>query len=219
MTFGFRTRGVESGLKRGRFRHPRIVAIMIGAIFVPLAGVGTYLGGLQLTGNVHTIEPGLAYRSAELSRSDLESIVKLHHIKSIVSLVRPAPQEAWYRNELAVSAEYKLTRYELPLSANKELTAKQLQQLVALLEEAPRPVLIHCKRGADRSGLAAAIFEYGIASRSAAESGRQLSLWYGHFPYLWSRTGAMDASFQHFLLQHRGERMSSALEHRPPASP
>jgi hypothetical protein len=36
----------------------------------------------------------------------------------------------------------------------------------------------------------------------------QLSLRYGRIPYFWSRTGAMDASFQQFLLQHRAVPIS-----------
>jgi hypothetical protein len=38
-----------------------------------------------------------------------------------------------------------------------------------------------------------------IASRSADEAGRQLSIRYGHFPYIWNNTAAMDASFKKFL--------------------
>ena len=72
-------------------------------------------------------------------------------------------------------------------------------QLLVLMQIAPKPLLIHCQGGADRSGLAAAIFEYAAMLRPPEQSAEQLSLWYGHFPYLWSRTGAMDDSFSAFV--------------------
>jgi protein tyrosine/serine phosphatase len=62
-------------------------------------------------------------------------------------------------------------------------------------------VLIHCQSGADRTGLVAAIYEYAVAARPAEEAEEQLSLRYGHVPYLWSRTGAMDRSFEIFVRQ------------------
>jgi protein tyrosine/serine phosphatase len=87
----------------------------------------------------------------------------------------------------------------MPLSAESELSSDQLRELLSLLRKAPKPVLIHSKSGADRSGLAAAIFKYAIASRPVEEARAQLSIRYGHFPYIWSGTEAMDASFTRFL--------------------
>jgi len=171
-------------------------------MLAPAIAFGGYLGYLQVSGNVHVIEPGLAIRSAELSPDQLKSVIDLYGIRSIISLVRPEPERSWYRDELAVSATRNLARYEFPLSTTKELTSEQLAQLLSIMRTAPKPVLIHCKNGSDRSGLAAAIFEYALASRSLDESRQQLSLRYGHFPYLWSRTGAMDASFARFVSDH-----------------
>jgi protein tyrosine/serine phosphatase len=46
---------------------------------------------------------------------------------------------------------------DFPISANRDLTDVQLDQLTALLRDAQQPVLVHCEGGADRSGLASAI--------------------------------------------------------------
>jgi hypothetical protein len=45
--------------------------------------------------------------------------------------------------------------------------------------------------------------EYAIALRPVDEAKKQLSFRYGHFSYLWSRTGAMDASLDRFLAESR----------------
>lgn len=53
------------------------------------------------------------------------------------------------------------------------------------------PVLIHCKSGADRAGLFAALFLLLREGRSVAAAQRQLSLRFGHFRH--AKTGVLDA--------------------------
>jgi protein tyrosine/serine phosphatase len=76
-----------------------------------------------------------------------------------------------------------------------------------VLREAPKPLLIHSKSGADRVGLAAAIFQYAIAARTADEAGRQLSIRYGHLPFILQETEAMDASFAEFVSTIHSSRL------------
>jgi hypothetical protein len=66
--------------------------------------------------------------------------------------------------------------------------------------------IIHCRGGADRSGLVAALCLFVDEGTSAKDADRQLSILYGHFPYLWSRTGAMDRSFWAFVASSAGPR-------------
>jgi protein tyrosine/serine phosphatase len=144
-----------------------------------------------------------------LSPSTLEAVVTDYGIRSIISLVPPAPDEYWYRAERRLSAAREIIHYEMPLSAENELTSDQLHQLLLLLQSAPKPLLIQSRSGADRSGLAAAIFKYAVASRSVEEAKGQLSIRYRHVPYLWTGTGAMDASFQRFLREGRAQAATS----------
>jgi undecaprenyl-diphosphatase len=178
-------------------RH-KIVGLVLAVAFASTAGLAVCLC-LRLSDNVHVVESGLAYRSAQLWPGELELVIEECGIRSIISLAPPAPDQDWYRAELAVSSARHIVRYEMPLSAHNELSSDQLRELLSLLQNAPKPVLIHSKNGADRSGLAAAIFEYAIAARPVEEAGRQLSIRYGHLPYIWSGTEAMDASFKRFL--------------------
>lgn len=52
------------------------------------------------------------------------------------------------------------------------------------------PVLVHCKSGADRAGLFAALFLLIREGASVAEARRQLSLRFGHFRF--AKTGILD---------------------------
>lgn len=164
------------------------------------------LFGVRVSDNFGVVEAGTAYRSAQLLPNALETVIRQYGIRSIVSLSPPEPNQVWYRGELAVAATWHLVRYEMPLSAQRELTSTELWCLVALLEEAPKPVLIHSKTGADSTGLAAAIYKYAVALRPAGEAKGQLSIRYGHVPFLLTRTGAMDTSFQRFLREDLAAR-------------
>ena len=177
---------------------------MVATTIGPIAGFAGFLLGVRMTDNVHVIESGLAYRSGRLWPGTLDAVIEDYGIRSIINL-SSAPDQYWYRAELAISAARNVVRFEMPLSARDELTAGQLRQLLSLLQRAPKPVLIQSESGADRSGLAAAILEYAIALRPFDEAINQLSIRYGHFPPLWSGTDAMDASFRKFLLEHRAD--------------
>jgi protein tyrosine/serine phosphatase len=61
---------------------------------------------------------------------------------------------------------------------------------------------VHCDSGADRAGFVSALFLAEIEKRPAEEAARQLSIVYGHFPYLIYKTAAMDDSFWAFVEAH-----------------
>ena len=61
----------------------------------------------------------------------------------------------------------------------------------AFFGELEAPILVHCKSGADRAGLFAALFLLVVQGATVDEARRQLSLRFGHFRF--ARTGILDA--------------------------
>jgi protein tyrosine/serine phosphatase len=181
---------------------------MAAIMAASLIGLGA-LFGLRISENVDVIETCVAYRSGQLWADELDEFVRQDGIRSIVSLAPPKPDQTWYRDELTVSVARHLAHYEMPLSPRSELTSVELTQLLTLLERAPKPVPIHSESGADLTGLAAAMFKYAIAARSDDEAKNQLSIRYGHFPYLGSGISAMDSSFQRFLREQQSRAQDS----------
>lgn len=174
-------------------RRLRIVIAALVILMLPPAGYfGLYM---QVQGNFHPITPGEAYRSAKLHRDKLEYYVKKYNIKSIVNLIGES-HKPWYREELEVSAAFKLRHYDLSLSATHEPTDEDTRKLVEIFKTAPRPVLIHCEGGSDRSGLVAAMWKVIVDKAPKSEAGKQLSILYGHFPI--GKTSAMDHFFAHW---------------------
>ncbi len=61
------------------------------------------------------------------------------------------------------------------------------------------PALIHCKSGADRAGLVAALYLIVHEGRPVREALSQLSLRYGHFRF--AKTGILDVFFERYLTE------------------
>lgn len=180
-------------------RSVRIAAVAIG---LTAGSYAAYCGVIIYEGNFHAVQPGVLYRSAQLSRNELESIARQYGIRSVLNLRGAHIGERWYDGEMAAAHDLGIAHYDYPLSAKRFVTSGQIVRLLDIVRRAPKPLLIHCKSGSDRSGLVAALYEYAIAGASTADADRQLSLAYGHFPYLTSRSGAMDDSFWAFVRGH-----------------
>jgi len=173
----------------------RRVRIFISALAVSILLPAGYFGAyMQVQGNFHPITPGEAYRSAKLDRDKLEYYIKKYNIKSIVNLIGEDPRKPWYQEELQVSAEHNIKHYDITLSATQEPTDEDVRKLVEIFQHAPRPVLIHCKGGSDRSGLAAAMWKVIVDKEPKSEARKQLSILYGHLPL--GKTSAMDHFFE-----------------------
>jgi protein tyrosine/serine phosphatase len=177
----------------------RAAMILGSAVLLAALGGAGWAGYLRASGNVHTVIPGQLYRSAELSKVGFQDAIEEFDIETVINLRGANPGKPWYEDELAASATMKARHIDLRMSATHVPDAATLQAIRAVLSDAATPILIHCHGGADRSGLVAALYELWIAHRLPAVAGEQLSIAYGHFPWLGSRTAAMDDAWRRVL--------------------
>lgn len=138
-----------------------------------------YLGSNLLRSNFHTVVPGKIYRSAQLDRFQLAYYTKKYHIRTIINLRGYHPQHKWYQQETTYAGKHGLVYYNLQLSAHKLPSKKQLRKLVYILQNSQKPILVHCKYGADRSGLASAISIILSNNKSLDDMQDQISWQYG----------------------------------------
>jgi protein tyrosine/serine phosphatase len=179
-----------------RFLKRTALAISI-VIALPASGAIGWAAYLRLSGNIHQIGKNEAYRSAQLSTSAFESVIHEHAIKTVINLRGSQQNAAWYDAERATALRLGVTHIDLPLSANEEPDDAKLDLLIATMRDAQKPLLIHCEGGADRSGLASALYRRFVEGTTYEKAAEELSFRYGHFPWLTSRTGAMDRAFAH----------------------
>jgi protein tyrosine/serine phosphatase len=148
--------------------------------------------------NFSVIVDGEAYRSGQMNAEQLARVIKQYGIKSVINLLG-TNKSIWYRNEFETSEQLGVRHYDFGLSANQEVSLSEMDEIVKTLRVAPKPILIHCKAGADRSGLVSALYCLAIKGETPAQADRELSIWYGHIPLAPSRTVAMDHSFWRYV--------------------
>jgi protein tyrosine/serine phosphatase len=170
------------------------------AVVLVIAGVIGFLQYLQFSGNFHEVVAGEVYRSNQVTPDALATYKAEHDIRSVLNLRGAEPGAEWYDDEIAASAALGLTHVDFHMSGNVELSDADAAKLIALMRTMPKPLLVHCLRGSDRTGLAMALYLGAIRRMDMADAGAQLSLRFGHFsvPYL-STTYPMDVSWNRLV--------------------
>jgi undecaprenyl-diphosphatase len=181
-----------------------LILLLVGPGLV----LGSYLGYIHEQGNFHIVAPDRMYRSRQLDKAELIHYITTYQIKSILNLRGENTGSEWYQDEIRVEHELGVTHHDYGISANRDVLDEDLNAIMIILRNAPKPILIHCKSGADRTGLIAALYQYVQEGRSAEEAASQLSIVYGHLPFFWNSTAAMDRTFWRYVSMHAstGER-------------
>lgn len=178
----------------GRARSFHLTALRIGIAFAvllaALAGLGYWA---DENDNFHVITPGQAYRSAQLEAEELRGYLREYEMKSVLNLRGRQEGKTWYHEELKVCAEERVRHYDLALTAHRAPNGDEIEELLDIFAAAPRPILIHCEGGADRTGLAAAMWRMYVVGENKNRASAELSWRYGHLPL--GRKKALDDFF------------------------
>jgi protein tyrosine/serine phosphatase len=171
----------------------RYKPLLLTVILFSIITLGIY-DYIEEQGNFHAITPNEAYRSGQLDTDELEHYIKKYNIKSILNLRGPHPKTIWYAQDIQASEKFHINHYDVSLSASHAPTEQDIEKIIKIFREAPRPIMIHCQAGADRSGLVSAMWKIVVDGTSQSEAKKQLSIIYGHFPI--GSTVAMDQFFE-----------------------
>lgn len=176
-------------------RRLRSVRLVLAAVALALTCTA-YLGMLQATGNRHQVVAGVLYRSAQPDAAMLRQAAG-QGVRSVLNLRGTSPGSDWYQAEIAAARDLGLVHRDFAMSASRALGSDDIAALIALMRDMPKPLLVHCKSGADRTGLAAALYVIALAGGSEWQAELQLSPLYGHIgvPYL-SAAWPMDESWE-----------------------
>lgn len=172
-----------------------ISVVAIGSLFV-LAGYILYLLSID---NFHEVVLGQLYRSGQMDGTRLSDVIRRYDIKCVLNLRGENTNAGWHQAELATVARLNVVHYDRSLGSGTPLTLDQMDELVRLLRQAPKPVLIHCDGGADRSGLVSALYCFAIDGEPPEKADQQLTVWYGHIPLIRPKVTAMDRSFWGYI--------------------
>jgi protein tyrosine phosphatase (PTP) superfamily phosphohydrolase (DUF442 family) len=164
----------------------------LAATLIAIA-LGSEIVYVSLGRNFHTLIPGEIYRAAQLTPSQLEATVKQHGIRTVVNLRGRGDGMDWYDGESYVCQATEVSLENISLSAVRLPSKYEVRKLVETLDRAERPLLLHCRQGADRTGLAAAITLLLMPDVSYSDARAKMGLRWGHWH--WGPAGALARFF------------------------
>jgi protein tyrosine/serine phosphatase len=203
-------------------------------ILALVAGLTAYL--ILTRKNIHQVESNglepLSYRSAQLKPNDLAHLIASKDIDVVLNVRGGSDSDKWYKEErdlvLSLGKEY----HSHGFSVYKPPSRERFLDIVNVLEKAKaenKNILIHCKAGADRTGLISAVSQiilYDFPVEKAYKS--SLNIPYGHVPnpngpveqvlirYEESTKKIPNISFKEWINKHysRKEILAYAAEHK-----
>jgi hypothetical protein len=139
--------------------------------------------------NFHWIVPGEAARSAQAYAGFLGPFLSARGIRSVVNLRGPNAKFRWWHYEKRVAEERGIAHFDTMLNSRRLPTRQMLLDLLAAFDAAPKPVLLKCSGGQDRSSFASALYIIHRKGWGAFnEALTQFSAWpYLHRPKLHQR--------------------------------
>jgi hypothetical protein len=119
--------------------------------------------------------------------------------------------EPWYVGECRATHQHGVAQEDVALSASRFPSRTELKRLLEIVDQAEYPLLLHCRRGADRTGLACAAIMLLQPDVSMTSARRQLGPRFGHVAIM--RTASLDA----FLDQYDAWLGTCGRDHSPAA--
>lgn len=149
--------------------------------------------------NRRQIAPG-AWRQNQPSPLDL-GFLKREGIRTIVT-ARHDPRHGGHALIADLSEREGIDYREFPLFSRAAPSREALLSAPDFFARIQKPVLLHCKSGADRAGFLAALYRIVVENVPVAEARSELSL--RHLHLKGSKTGILDAVFDAYLRETAG---------------
>ena len=137
--------------------------------------------------NFHEVAPGV-FRSNHPDHARLERYAA-RGIHTVLTF-RGEVTKPFHRFEEESCAALGLDLRRIRMTAREAPKREALLQLLDFFDTAPRPFLMHCKSGADRTSLASALYLIHAEGASVAAARAQMSPRFIHFR--WTATGVLD---------------------------
>jgi len=144
--------------------------------------------------NFHKVDDGV-YRSAQLTPWRLKKIIKKYGIKTIINL-RGNNKNYLYKREKEICEEMgvKYLTVSLLSRSPERIRKEELEKLVDILKNSEKPILFHCKAGADRTGFVAVLWHLLNGRDKKWAINKELRLKYMYLS--WSKAGKIKKLFE-----------------------
>lgn len=156
--------------------------------------------------NHHDLGGGMARRN-QPSPAHIRRMAR-KGIKTVVNL-RGWSNQGCYSLEREACERHGIVLEDFRVFSRREPRPPEIHAAAELFERIEYPAVMHCKSGADRAGLMAALYQHLHLGRPIPEAMEQLSARFGHIPT--GKTGILDAFFRSYLV-HAAEHPISFIQ-------
>jgi hypothetical protein len=132
--------------------------------------------------NLGIVHDGRVIRAAQPT-TGLRQMIEDYRLASILNLRGGSAKDWWYRSEVETSLSLGVDFYDLPLNATRRPTRSELLRLIDTLARCKYPLLIHCKAGADRTGLASAVYLMMHDGEPPRQALGAFTIFHSHVPW------------------------------------
>jgi protein tyrosine/serine phosphatase len=131
--------------------------------------------------NFHWVVPGEAARAMQAWAGGLRTFLKRRGIRAVINLRGRNDDLSWWKKETAIAKSIGVAHFDAMLDSRKLPTRAMLERLIETFDAAPRPFMLKCSGGQDRTSFAAALY---LIHRDGWQAMATAQAQFARFPYL-----------------------------------
>ena len=144
-------------------------------------GRTSILGFIRPKDNFRTVRKGKLYRCKQLTAKLFGKYAKAHGITTVLNLrTNSVKKPSWEKEKKAIEAQG-CNVVSVPMRGFMYPTPDQVAMLLDFFKRTKGPVLVHCRRGRDRTGTVVGLWLIEYEGADYLEAKRELTFWrHGH---------------------------------------
>lgn len=156
-------------------RNLKRAALLLGIIGLAIP-VGLFMYyRYRYVKHFRVVQEGILYRSGQPDRRDLKRLRNVYGIRSVVNLRRADEQDGSdgpsLPEERLEAERLGLRFFHLPMDGDAKVDPNIVSRWLEIAQTPEnRPILLHCKAGADRTGLLVAVYRIGVQGWSPQDA-------------------------------------------------
>ena len=131
--------------------------------------------------NFHWVVPGECARAAQAWAGRLGPFLERRGIKALINLRGRNDDLSWWKNETGATAARGIAHLDAMLDSRRLPTRTMLVRLIEAFDSAPRPFVLKCSGGQDRTSFASALY---LIHRGGWAAMAEAVAQFARFPYL-----------------------------------
>lgn len=131
--------------------------------------------------NFHWVVPGECARAAQAWAGGVGPFLEKRGVKALINLRGRNDDLSWWKNETGAAQARGIAHLDAMLDSRRLPTKPMLERLIEAFDQAPRPFVLKCSGGQDRTSFAAALYLIHRQGWAAMDKARAQ---YARFPYL-----------------------------------